>query len=43
MKFQTSQPIVAHIAQLIISASTHGHGEEYRSAGPCVALVSRVN
>jgi hypothetical protein len=34
INFQISQPIVAHIAPLIVSASTQGHGEEYRSAGP---------
>jgi hypothetical protein len=29
-----------HIMLLIASASTHGHGEEYRSAGP-LAVASR--
>lgn len=34
MSFQTSQPIPAHIALLIATASAQGQGDEYLSAGP---------
>jgi hypothetical protein len=33
-KVQTSQPMPAHIVLLILSASTHGHGDEYLRTGP---------
>ena len=41
--FQTTQPMPAHIALLIATASIQGRGEEYFRAGAYAALTSRFN